>query len=390
MISNSPQKKVLMISTDRSILEDGSVARRRMIDYANAFGELHIIVTSRKSQVAGQMADLSDLRTNNFKLKISDRCFVYPTHSRSKIFYIFDAVRIGSKTLSDFRLATSESIITTQDPFETGLVGLILAKKYNIPLDVQIHTDFLSPFFSRLSWLNRVRVTIASCVLRYAKSIRVVSERIRLSITQNSKFKIHNSQITVLPIYTDILPAPISPSRLFPRFDTVVLMTARLEPEKDVTTALRAFARAEKSVKNAGLIIAGSGSEEPKLFSKARELGISDRVMFVGWKNPTDLAMLRASADVFLSTSLYEGYGIAIVEAARSGLAIVSTDAGIAPNLLSKGLLANPGDVDTTATILADAMHHPEKYRVTRDRIDAITYTSFSDYIERLSKQLLL
>jgi hypothetical protein len=133
--------KVLMISTDRKILEAGSAVAGRMCEYADAFGELHVIVFSQKLKVKSSETELSDFGTSDFKLKLSDNCFVYPTDSRSKLSYIFDAVCIGSSIIRNSSLEIGNWVITTQDPFETGIVGLFLAKKFSLKLNVQIHTD---------------------------------------------------------------------------------------------------------------------------------------------------------------------------------------------------------------------------------------------------------
>lgn len=366
---------VLMISSDRTILLKESVAGARMRAYAEAFGELHIVVFS-----CGGTREV---------IELSPRCRVYPTGSRARIAYIADAISIGRDIIRLCIERGTKTIITTQDPFEAGLVGLIISKMgTRASLDVQIHTDFLSPFFAQLSWLNRLRVCIARCVLPYATSIRVVSNRVKDSLKNDRRYTRLIDRVSVLPIYAPIMPAPLSTSRLFPRFEKVILMTTRLEPEKDIVTALSAFARAEKSVRNAGLIIAGKGSEEVALTGYARTLGIADRVMYLGWKEPADLALIRASSDLFLSTSLYEGYGLALVEAAASGLPIVSTDAGVAKDLLDAHLLVRPGDVDRLATTLIDALHHPDTYQVSQDRIDALTYPSFETYVVRLAESL--
>jgi len=369
-------KKVLMISTDRQILDGMSPVALRMREYAEVFGELHIIVFST---------------TGTDRVELSPKCFVYPTGSSTRYTYIFDGVRIGASIMRNTSSENGDWVITTQDPFETGIVGLFLARKYKVAINVQIHTDFLSPYFTRNSKLNTVRRFLARYVLPRATSIRVVSERIRASLLQITSYKPASSHITVLPIYSEETVIATAPqSDRFPQFDKVVLMVSRLEPEKDIEMALRAFAIAEKSSAKTGLVIAGAGSEEASLMHIAQELGIEDRVIFLGWKNASDLAILRASSDVFLSTSLYEGYGLSLIEAVQAGLPIVSTDVGIAPELLQRDRLAEPGDADAVARLLAEALHHPEGFRVNREAIARVTCLSKDDFMEKLKASLLI
>jgi len=176
--------KVVMISTDRKIFKKGSDVRHRIIEYGQLSDELHVIVFA--------------LEKLGFKEeKLSRNVWIYPTNSSFKFSYITDAVRVGGNLLKGEKIKKRDTLVSTQDPFETGLAGLRLKKKHNVPLQVQIHTDFLSPYFGLESFINKLRVAIAGHVLPRADCIRVVSERIKASLT---KYRL-KSLPQVLPIY---------------------------------------------------------------------------------------------------------------------------------------------------------------------------------------------
>ncbi|MFA6095683.1 MAG: hypothetical protein WC767_02470, partial [Candidatus Paceibacterota bacterium] len=162
--------KVLMISTDAKILEEGSAVRARMQEYGKLFDELHIIVFSKQ-----------DSKSKVQNSKISDNTFIYPT-SCSRLSSVMRAIRIGEGIVSG-----SGWIITTQDPFETGIVGRSLSKRFGIPLNVQIHTDFLNPNFTKGSALNALRQVFARMTLPQAASVRVVSKRIKDSLMRDRR-----------------------------------------------------------------------------------------------------------------------------------------------------------------------------------------------------------
>lgn len=105
-------------------------------------------------------------------------------------------------------------------------------------------------------------------------------------------------------------------------------MASRLTREKNIELALRAFALARKSVLEAGLVVVGDGDEKKRLLNVVRSLGISKAVIFEPWTD--DLASYYKTADVFLNTSLYEGYGRTLVEARTAGIPVISTDVGVA------------------------------------------------------------
>ncbi len=245
---------------------------------------------------------------------------VTPTNSMSRFFYILDALLIA-------RRLPHPDVVSAQDPFESGFVCWLVARMKGAPLHVQVHTDFLSPGYASHSALNRIRIVIAGFVLRRAAHIRVVSEAVRTSVEK----KFHpKAAIAVLPIFVDIeryRNARVDPalSEKFSGFDRKLVVISRLEPEKNVALAIRAFAAVAAS--HACLIIVGAGSERTSLESLARELHVEDRVFFEGEK---DSLPYYALADLVLVTSRYEGYGMVIVEALAAGKPVLSTDVGVA------------------------------------------------------------
>ena len=85
-----------------------------------------------------------------------------------------------------------------------------------------------------------------------------------------------------------------------------------------------------------GFIIVGSGSEMKNLKLKTIDYRLKTSVIFAGWQD--DLVSYYKTADLYISTSDYEGYGLSLVEAALSGCPIVTTDAGIAGSVLKEGV----------------------------------------------------
>jgi glycosyltransferase involved in cell wall biosynthesis len=311
--------KVLMISTDAKILEEGSPVRARMIEYGALFEELHIIVFTMVGE----------------KIKLSNNTHVYPTNSLTKLLYVSDATKIGTKIIAEGKLSRIDSVITAQDPFETGMVGEKLASKFSIPLHIQIHTDFHSPYFKQ-SVLNKVRMVLAKKSLAKATAVRVVSGRIKASLSPEIQAK-----TSVLPIFTDLTAIRTTqavPStdlhQKYSQFEKIILMASRLTREKDFGTALTAFTLVRKEFPRAGLVIVGDGPEGSGLMSLG-ERG----VVFEKWADHDTVLAYMKTCDVFLSASLYEGYGLSMLEAHTAGATLVATDAGIAPLLADEKAL---------------------------------------------------
>ena len=320
-----------MISTDRRIFEAGSAVRARQIEYASLFDELHIVVfTKRNFQFS-----IFNFQTPS-KIQIAENCWVYPTNSQSRWSYIFDAIRIGRWIIDDSKFTFQDSVITVQDPFETAQVGLALKRRFGLPLQVQIHTDFLSPYFARESFLNWLRVKMAIYAVRQADSIRVVSHRIKKSL--DSRFMIHDSRIQSLPIFVDIekiknAPVLANLHKKYPQFDKIILMVCRLNPEKNLPQAIRLFVSVSRKRSGLGMVIVGDGPEKRSLEGLIWKLGVDERIIFAGWQE--GVSDFYRTADLFLSTSFYEGFGLASFEAHASGCPVISTDVGIASEIIT-------------------------------------------------------
>jgi glycosyltransferase involved in cell wall biosynthesis len=301
--------RILQIGADRSkrgILYPDSAASLRQRAYGEKFGELDIVGFSLKSDgtVAFEMPHVH----------------VYPTNSISKIFYGLDTIRISGKL-------PRPDVISAQDPFEVGLLALLIARMRGLPLHVQVHTDFLSRGYVRHSFVNRLRIMVAGFVLKRAARIRVVSSRVRDSLM--SRYHLA-TPVSVLPIFVDVAKFrdakadPILTERFAP-FSNKLFVVARLEPEKNVALAIESFAAS--APQDACLIILGDGSERESLKRLVQERSVSDRVFFEGEAAPIDYYPL---ASLVLVTSRYEGYGLVIIEALAAGKPVLSTDVGVA------------------------------------------------------------
>jgi glycosyltransferase involved in cell wall biosynthesis len=144
-----------------------------------------------------------------------------------------------------------------------------------------------------------------------------------------------------------------------PASGRLVLCAGRLVPEKGFDLALRAFARLKDRA--ARMAIVGEGPERSRLESLAAELGVSERVRFVGYA--PDIRPWLERARVLLLASRFEGYGAVIVEALGAGRPVVATDCTPAAHeLLDKpnaGRVTPIGDVAAMSRALEALLAGP-------------------------------
>ncbi len=337
--------KVLSIGSDKKLFELGSAVYERIKEYGSLVEELHII-------------NMVDAHLGFKEMRIGENVWIYPTNSRSKFFRPLDALRMGKKVLEEKRFIRGKSLITTQD-IESGWVGMRLKKKFRAPLEVQLHTNPFSPYFT--GFQNTVRKIFLKSILKSADAVRVVSEELKREVE-----KVIEANVHVLPIFVDrgrLERAPIT-FDLHKEFgwSFIILMVARLTEEKNVPLALEILNLVCQKFPNTGLVIVGSGPEEKNLKILVEKLQLQSSVAFVGWQE--DLASYYKTANIFLQTSFFEGYGLALVEAGVSGLPVVTTNVGIAHELENKEDAYIYSEIDMPQTFaegIVDLLEHNEK-----------------------------
>jgi glycosyltransferase involved in cell wall biosynthesis len=139
-----------------------------------------------------------------------------------------------------------------------------------------------------------------------------------------------------------------------------VLFVGTLEPRKNVPLLLEAFALLRREV-DAQLLLAGARGwlDEPILAAHARS-GVGDAARFLGSLGEEDLALLYSHAGVFVLPSIYEGFGLPVLEAMACGAPVVCSNAGPLPEVAGDAaVLLKPEDPTAWAVALRDVLTKP-------------------------------
>jgi glycosyltransferase involved in cell wall biosynthesis len=221
-------------------------------------------------------------------------------------------------------------------------VGRLVKDGYRRPdviVDVGNGLPFLSPLYARcrvialvhhvhreqwpvvlgrwlagLGWWIESR--LAPWVYRHCRYV-TVSESTRAELAQ---LGVDPQRIEVIYNGTPECSLPAAPRTAHPS----LVVLGRLVPHKRVEIALRAVAALTPRMPDVELVVAGSGWWETQLRELAVELGVRDRVTFVGFISEEEKHALLCSAWVALTPSLKEGWGLTIVEAAIRGTPTVA------------------------------------------------------------------
>ncbi|OHA28539.1 MAG: hypothetical protein A3C08_02170 [Candidatus Taylorbacteria bacterium RIFCSPHIGHO2_02_FULL_47_18] len=317
--------RVLNFSLDKEILREGSMVQKRLASLSAAVGEIAVLTP-----------------------------FMYCGGKTAQFFKLWKQAR---KILAEKHF----DLITVQDTSYLALLAYMLAKKFRVPLEVQVHG------FEKL---YGVRKLLARFVLRRADKIRVVSERLRREISPRAY---------VLPVYTQ-LGMPIEKNK-----DTRVIFTfltvGRLVPVKNVEMQIRAFARIVRDFPNAQLVIVGDGPERENLPKHSR-------VIFEGTQK--EPSRFYQNADAFLLTSNSEGWGVVVTEAAGFGLPIIMTDVGCAGEFIKNGengIVIPIGDEDALVAAMRRIIENAE-LRARLGRSARASFSALPSAEEQIRKQV--
>lgn len=155
----------------------------------------------------------------------------------------------------------------------------------------------------------------------------------------------------VLPISCGIDASRFANSTPTSNRSPIALFLGRLDDEKKVDELLRAAARLTEHPK-LQIELVGDGGERARLEELAAELGIAERVRFLGHVSDQELPGIYERCTVFVMPSIAELQSIATMEAMASGRPIIAADAMALPHLVhdgDNGYLFPPGDIDRLA-----------------------------------------
>lgn len=147
-------------------------------------------------------------------------------------------------------------------------------------------------------------------------------------------------------------------------FSTVIGLGVRLEEQKGITHLLEAMPAVLARLPRLGLAIAGTGSLEADLKSRAESLGVSGNVRFLGAY--PQLTAFYPLLDAFVLPSIWEGLPLCLLEAMSLSLPIVATSVGGVPDLLEHGrsaLLVPPADPAALASAILGLLNDPGRAR---------------------------
>jgi glycosyltransferase involved in cell wall biosynthesis len=236
----------------------------------------------------------------------------------------------------------------------------------SIPTVITIHDLSFLRFPECFRPANRLylsMMTRLSC--RRAKRIIAVSQATAEETTR--LLGVPTGRIDVVPHGVEHAHFRPIPSRHVETFrrekglpDRFVLFVGTLEPRKNLLALIEAFSHVAATQAGVKLVIVGGkGWYYQQVFERVQALDLTHRVMFAGFVSAEELPLWYNAAAVFVYPSVYEGFGMPVLEAMACGTPVIGSDTSAMPEVVADaGLLVAPDDVTRLADSIVRVLNH--------------------------------
>lgn len=280
------------------------------------------------------------------KLKALDCCEVYIINKNRSAKYIYNPLNI-------FKIA---SIIKNYD---LAHVHLFPAQYFTVFANIIIGSKckliFTEHNTSNRRINNKIFKTIEKYIYGKYSKLVCISEKIKniyqkyLKLKEN-KIAMINNGVYLEGIYNAIPLEKNQLNSLIKEDDVLIVQVSAFRPQKDQKTLIRALKMLEDKFK---LLLIGDGVLINEHKSLVEELGLNDRVFFLGQRN--DVNRILKSADIIVLSSFYEGLSLSSIEGLASGKPFVASNVpGLMEVVKNYGVLFERGDIKKLAEILRE------------------------------------
>jgi glycosyltransferase involved in cell wall biosynthesis len=247
---------------------------------------------------------------------------------------------------------------------KAGFLGRVAARLAGVPVIVHtFHGHVLHGYYGPMKneLLRRVEQSLAWVTDRLV----TVSEQVKNELVSYGIAK--PEKISIVPLGFDLDPYLSSHARQgefrremgLSEEHKLVGIVGRIFPIKNHALFLESAARIAAQEPAARFVIVGDGVFRPNLENQARELGITDRVLFTGWRR--DLPRIYADLNVLVVSSDNEGTPVSAIEAMASSRPVIATRVGGLPDLIEDqktGRLVPPRDAEALASAVLDLLNN--------------------------------
>lgn len=256
-------------------------------------------------------------------------------------------------------------IVHVHNAWLAGTASVALLRSTGIPFCITEHSTYYARNIIPDSFYGLLKEVYRSARARIAVSPSLGKILIDRKLTEDVRY-IPNM---LDPVFAQPLPSFQKDKDTFTFFNV-----AELTEKKGHAILLEAFALAFRGREDVRLVIGGSGALTDELKSLSFSLKIDRQVEFSGMLDRETLRSNMLAADVFVLPSLFETFGVVVIEAMSCGKPVIATVCGGPEHILdtTSGLLIEAGNIEALAGAMLDMVVHAGAYDADRIRSTAL------------------
>lgn len=136
-----------------------------------------------------------------------------------------------------------------------------------------------------------------------------------------------------------------------------ILFVSTLQPRKNLVRLIEALVKIEETTKVKLVVVGRKGWKYEEILAAPKKYGVADKVIFLDFVDDKDLTELYRQAEIFVMPSLYEGFGLPVLEAMKNGCPVAASNISSLPE--AGGVAAayfDPESVEDMATVITDVL----------------------------------
>lgn len=236
-----------------------------------------------------------------------------------------------------------------------GTRGYLPFGNMNVGFLISVHdlAPILFPEFFELKHRTLFKFLI-SIGIRKADKIMTISKSTQNDIINMYPIQTDNITVTYLganPIFKPSIDGT-SIKNIMDKYhidSNYILCLSTVEPRKNMLRTIKAYHRGlkEKQISHKLVIVGGSGWKNNDVYDYVKDNNLETQVIFTGYTPIEDIKYIYNGASLFVYASLYEGFGIPILEAMQSGTPVITSNIASMPEVAGDAcILVNPEDED--------------------------------------------
>jgi len=357
VVSVREKSRVLFLSYEDDIFEEGSATQGLYATYGSFFEEVHVIVFTEA--------------THSFSgLQIAENVWAYPTNTTAWWKYPYDAFLLAREQLYFAKFFRAD-VVVARDPFELAGAAYCISRWFRTPLVVYNNSHVYDPHFLDEQDNNSYRVWWAHQVISRADHVCVTTERLKR--TMLARHELAEAAVSVVPPYAELSAPEQQLDRnlihsLHPSFTFTLLVVAPLANDTRVTFVINAVQYTLRQYRSIGLFIIGDGPQRAMLEALVKSKGLEQQVIFLGDVPP---APYMASAGMLMELTDDEEADSVLLQAVSLELPVITTAGATLGGILehdASALICKSGDLGCAIQSIAHYMNNStERLRFAKE-----------------------